>query len=132
MYVPEQVARALQRFFQEGSLMTLRELALRSAANRVDGEMRAWMESRSIECPWATMEHLLVCVSGSPYSERLIRATLRLGLGPSILTAFAGAVVRHVEETRDSRLALLLYGGSPGWSGWPVRRASRGMQRKWG
>lgn len=78
VYVPEQAARALQRFFQEGNLMALRELALRSAANRVDGEMRAWMESRSIEGPWATTERLLVCVSGSPYSERLIRAARRL------------------------------------------------------
>jgi two-component system sensor histidine kinase KdpD len=36
------------------------------------------MESRSIAGPWHTAEQLLVCVSGSPYSERLIRTTRRL------------------------------------------------------
>nr|WP_240732289.1 universal stress protein [Geobacter sp. FeAm09] len=36
------------------------------------------METQAIAGPWATTERLLVCVSGSPYSEKLIRATCRL------------------------------------------------------
>ena len=36
------------------------------------------METQSIAGPWPTAERLLVCVSGSPYSEKLIRATCRL------------------------------------------------------
>ena len=78
VYVPEQAARAVQRFFQAGNLIALRELTLRRAASRVDEEMRAYMASRAIDGPWAATERLLVCVSGSPYSERLIRAARRL------------------------------------------------------
>ena len=78
VYIPEQAALATEKFFKPGNLMALRELSLRRAASRVDDQMRAYMESRSIAGPWPVAERLLVCVSGSPYSERLIRTTRRL------------------------------------------------------
>jgi two-component system, OmpR family, sensor histidine kinase KdpD len=78
VYIPEQAAMATEKFFKPGNLMALRELSMRRAASRVDDQMRAYMESRSIAGPWPTAEQLLVCVSGSPYSERLIRTTRRL------------------------------------------------------
>ncbi len=78
VYIPEQAALAAQEFFKPGNLMALREISLRRAAARVDDQMRAYMESRSIHGPWPTAERLLVCVSGSPFSERLIRTTRRL------------------------------------------------------
>mgnify|MGYP001384056047 CR=1 FL=1 len=78
VYIPAQAALAMERFFQPGNLMALRELSLRRAASRVDDQMREYMETRSIAGPWSTAERLLVCVSGSPYSEKLIRTTRRL------------------------------------------------------
>jgi len=78
IYIPEQAALAAEQFFKPGNLMALRELSLRRAASRVDDQMRAYMESRSIPGPWPVSEKLLVCVSGSPFSERLIRTTRRL------------------------------------------------------
>jgi two-component system, OmpR family, sensor histidine kinase KdpD len=78
IYLPSQAARAADKFFKPGNLMALRELSLRRAASRVDDQMRAYMESRSITGPWPVAEKLLVCVSGSPFSERLIRTTRRL------------------------------------------------------
>jgi two-component system sensor histidine kinase KdpD len=78
VYVPEQAARATEKFFRRGNLIALRELSLRRAAARVDEEMRAYMESQAIPGPWPAAERLLVCVSGSPYSERLVRTTRRL------------------------------------------------------
>ncbi|MDQ7838365.1 MAG: sensor histidine kinase KdpD [Thermodesulfobacteriota bacterium] len=78
VYIPEQAALAAEEFFKPGNLMALRELSLRRAAARVDDQMRAYMESRSIHGPWPAAERLLVCVSGSPFSERLIRTTRRL------------------------------------------------------
>jgi two-component system, OmpR family, sensor histidine kinase KdpD len=78
IYIPEKAALATEKFFKPGNLMALRELSLRRAASRVDEQMRAYMESRSIAGPWPVAEKLLVCVSGSPYSERLIRTTRRL------------------------------------------------------
>ena len=70
--------RPCEKFFRPGNLMALRELSLRRTASRVDDQMRAYMETQSIAGPWPTAERLLVCVSGSPYSEKLIRATRRL------------------------------------------------------
>lgn len=78
VYLPQQAAAALKKFFKRGNLIALRELSLRRAAARVDDQMRAYMESRAIAGPWPAGERLLVCVSGSPYSERLIRTTRRL------------------------------------------------------
>lgn len=78
IYIPDHAANAIEKFFRPGNLMALRELSLRSTASRVDEEMRAYMESRSIPGPWPATERLLVCVSGSPFSEKLIRTTRRL------------------------------------------------------
>jgi two-component system sensor histidine kinase KdpD len=78
VYVPEQAAWAAEKFFRPGNLIALRELTLRRAAARVDEEMRSYMETRAIPGPWPAAERLMVCVSGSPFGERLIRITRRL------------------------------------------------------
>lgn len=78
VYVPEQAARAIQKFFRKGNLTALREIALRRAAERVDEQMRAYMQTRSIPGPWAASERLLVCVGPNPLGERLVRAARRL------------------------------------------------------
>ncbi len=78
VYVPQQAALAAKQFFRPGNLIALRELALRRTATRVDNEMRDYMASHAIAGPWPVAERLLVCASGSPYSEHLIRATKRL------------------------------------------------------
>jgi two-component system sensor histidine kinase KdpD len=78
VYVPDQAARAIQKFFRPGNLTALREMALRCTAGRVDEQMRAYMRTRAIPGPWPAGERLLVCVSPSPLSERLVRAARRL------------------------------------------------------
>ena len=78
VYIPEQAALATDKFFRPGNLLALRELSMRRAAARVDEEMRAYMETRAIPGPWPVTERLLVCASGSPFSEKLIRTTRRL------------------------------------------------------
>ncbi len=100
VYVPEQVALATERFFRTGNLMALRELATRWAARRADDDMQAFMQANAIKGPWAASERLLVCVSGSPQSERLIRATRRLA---DELRAEWHAV--HVETTAVDRIS---------------------------
>ncbi len=105
IYIPDQAAKAIEKFFRPGNLMALRELSLRRTASRVDDQMRAYMETQSIAGPWATAERLLVCVSGSPYSEKLIRATCRLAeeLKGQWFTVYieTPAVSRHVRENRE-------------------------------
>ncbi len=78
VYVPDQAARAVQKFFRLGNLTALREVAMRRAAERIDGQMRAYMRTWAIPGPWPAAERLLVCVSPGQSSERLIHATRRL------------------------------------------------------
>jgi two-component system sensor histidine kinase KdpD len=77
VYVPDMAARAIEQFFNEGNLFALRELALRRAAERVDDQMLAWMQTRAIPGPWAAGESILICVGPGPLSERLIRTARR-------------------------------------------------------
>ena len=114
VYIPEQAALALRKFFQPGNLIALRELSLRRTASRVDDQMRAYMEARDIAGPWPVAERLLVCVSGSPNSEKLIRTTRRLAddLKATWLTVYvetpqSGKYARENREHvwRDLRLA---------------------------
>jgi two-component system, OmpR family, sensor histidine kinase KdpD len=83
VYVPDTAAVAVERFFRKGNLTALREMALRRAAGRVDDQMLAYMQTRSIPGPWPAGERLLVCVSASSLGERLVRSARRLadGLG---------------------------------------------------
>jgi two-component system sensor histidine kinase KdpD len=78
VYVPEQAADAVEKFFRQGNLTALRELAMRRAAERVDDEMRAYMQRRAIPGPWPATDRLLVCVSPGSLSERLVRTARRL------------------------------------------------------
>ncbi len=78
VYVSDQAARAIERFFRKGNLTALRELSLRRTALRVDDQMRAYMETRAIVGPWAANERLLVCISPGALSERLVRTGRRL------------------------------------------------------
>jgi len=78
VYVPDQAARAIQKFFRVGNLTALREITMRRAAERVDDQMRTYMQTRAIPGPWLAKDNLLACVSPSPLSERLVRTTRRL------------------------------------------------------
>jgi two-component system, OmpR family, sensor histidine kinase KdpD len=78
VYVPAQAERAIRKFFRPGNLTALREMALRRAAERVDEQMRAYMQTHAIPGPWPAGERILVCVSPSPLGQRLVRAARRL------------------------------------------------------
>src|SRR6266511_2718575 len=45
VYIPQQATRALENFFRKGNLTALREMAFRRAAERVDNQMRNYMET---------------------------------------------------------------------------------------
>lgn len=78
IHIPDQGARMMHKLFRPGNLTALREMAMRQTARRIDDQMRAYMQTQSIAGPWAASERLLVCISASPLSTRLIRAGCRL------------------------------------------------------
>ncbi len=101
VYVPETAQLALQHFFSPGNLTALRELLLRSAAERVDADVLNWRRARAIEQPWRTQERLMVLIGASADSLRLVRLGKRLA-GPGQ----APWIVAHVSRSRDGAEAL--------------------------
>ncbi len=73
VYKGEQSSRAIENFFRIGNLTALREMSLRLTADRVDKQLRDYMQDERISGPWKTGQRILVAVSASPTSEYLIR-----------------------------------------------------------
>jgi two-component system sensor histidine kinase KdpD len=78
VYVPDQAERALSGFFRKSNLIALRELALRSTADRVDAQMQVYRRAEAGERTWPITEKILVCISPSPSAIRIVRAGRRL------------------------------------------------------
>lgn len=78
IYLGDKAGAAAKNFFKEDRLTALREIALRMTAERVDQDLQRWAPVRTDGVPWQTNERILVAVSHSPYSEKLIRAARRL------------------------------------------------------
>jgi len=72
VYLGERAATAADNFFREENLTALREIALRTTAERVDQELRAKRGK------WQSSQRLAVGVGPSPYSAQLIRWTRRV------------------------------------------------------
>lgn len=96
VYLGDKAAHAAQNFFKEDRLTALREIALRLTAERVDKDLQRFGETRGVTVPWQTNERLMVAVSHSPFSEKLIRATRRLAYNLE-----APWIAVHVDDGSD-------------------------------
>jgi two-component system sensor histidine kinase KdpD len=99
VYVPENVQAAQESFFRRGNLTALRELALRRTAAWVDGQMREYKQDNGIRAIWPATERILVAVSPSPSSGRIVRAAKRMAAG-----LHAELLAVYVETPRSSRV----------------------------
>ncbi|WP_207483847.1 sensor histidine kinase [Arenibaculum pallidiluteum] len=77
IYLPEQARRAAEHFFSPGNLTALRELALRSAADRVDAQMLTYMRSHAIRGPWPARERIMACLGDDRTALRIVRTARR-------------------------------------------------------
>jgi len=78
VYKPDKVEQALGNFFREGNLSALRELALREVTHTVDDDVSSYRKAKKIETHWASGERVLVCLSPTSSSLRLIRRGWRI------------------------------------------------------
>lgn len=78
IYKLENVDRALKNFFRKGNLSALREIALRQTAEGVDEDLEAYMKEHGIKDNWHTVERVMVCITPSPSSKKLIRRGARI------------------------------------------------------
>ncbi len=103
VYLGDNAARAVDPsdgFFRKGNLTALRELALRRTAAWVDSELRRYKQDRGIRAVWAAGERIVVAVSPSPMSGRLIRAAKRMSAG-----LHADLLAVYVETPRTAALS---------------------------
>jgi len=78
IYPSDQAVRALDRFFRLGNLTALRELALRTVADRTDEDLGEYRRLHNITEPWPTKERVLVCVTATALGQTLIRRGYRM------------------------------------------------------
>ncbi len=78
VYLPEQAAQALQAFFSPSNLTALRELAMQTAADRVDSDLRDTQAARGLPGTAALRRRVLVAIDGRGGSEYLVRVARRL------------------------------------------------------
>src|SRR5262245_23203975 len=111
VYVPEQVGQAVENFFRKGNLIALRELALRTTAERVDRAMEEYRAGQGIRAIWAAGERILVAIGPDEQGERLVRAAKRMAaaLRAEWLAVYVETpdLLRLSEEKRNERIALL-------------------------
>ncbi len=96
VYLGEQSIIAARNFFQEDRLTALRELVLRYAAEKVDHDLRGMVSDVERKDVWKTRERLLVAVSHSPHSQKLIRTTRRIAF-----TMDAPWTALHVDDGKS-------------------------------
>ncbi len=73
VYTPERSKEAILNFFRKGNITALREMALRIVADRVDKQLHDYMQIKRIRGPWKSGVHLLVAVSYTRQSTKLLR-----------------------------------------------------------
>jgi two-component system sensor histidine kinase KdpD len=100
VYRPDQAERAAKHFFTKGNLIALRELALRTTAQRVDAQMQEARREVGARGTWDTTERVLVCVGPSPMSRRLVRSSRRLAA-----SLRAEWIAAYVETPNTARLS---------------------------
>jgi two-component system sensor histidine kinase KdpD len=103
VYLGEHAARAVDPsdgFFRKGNLLALRELALRRTAAWVDSDMRRYKQDRGIRAVWPAGERIVVAVSPSPMSGKLVRAAKRMAAG-----LHAELIAVYVETPRTANLS---------------------------
>ncbi len=78
VYIPEKARTAMLEFFKKSNLMGLRELSLRYTARQVGDEFLNYMRENSMQSQVSVSSRLLIAISSSPSSQKLIRIGHRM------------------------------------------------------
>jgi two-component system, OmpR family, sensor histidine kinase KdpD len=105
VYTPERSKEAILNFFRKGNITALREMAFRIAADRVDVQLRQYMQYKRIPGPWKSGMHLLVSIGPSPSSAKLIRWAKNLSytMGATLLALYVESP-RKLTAAQESQL----------------------------
>ena len=136
VYAPEKALEALKNFFQESTLVALRELALRQTAHEVEirqvdynspGFQAVPADGEVTDDPPRSQERILILVTADPSTAMLIRrgkrvadylhadcfavAVQRNGDGLEAASGQRDAVERHLNFARNLHIEARLLGG---------------------
>src|SRR3989339_9699 len=107
VYIPRKAEQAMNQFFKKSNLLALRELSLKYTAKQVDEDIRSFIEKNAVTGPWPVGSRLLVAISPSPTTDKLLRFTHRMAMD---LDAQWYAVYvespQRVKSTEASRIQL--------------------------
>ncbi|MDD5361464.1 MAG: sensor histidine kinase KdpD [Ignavibacteria bacterium] len=92
VYTADKAKDAVENFFRKGNLSALRELSLRLAADRVDRQVRDYMQENRIPGPWKSTQRILIGIGPNPNSSDLVRWARRIAY-----TMEASWVAVHVD-----------------------------------
>jgi len=111
VYTPERSSEAIQNFFRKGNITALREMALRNVADRVDKQLHDYMQLKRIKGPWKSGVHLLVAVSYTRQSTKLLRwaknlADMMGGTLQAIYIETSHELTDKERETLDKTISL--------------------------
>ena len=73
VYPKDKVDQAMRNWFREGNLNALREIALREIAHEVDENLTTYRKEKHISEVWNAHDRVMVCISPTHNSMRLIR-----------------------------------------------------------
>ncbi|MDE2052547.1 MAG: sensor histidine kinase KdpD, partial [Gammaproteobacteria bacterium] len=110
VYIADEVATAVERFFRKQNLMALREIALRRVADRVEAASRALQPERARAARIAG-DRILVAVGPDAQAEQLVRAGKRmadaLDAQWTVVYVETLRLLRLSDAGRDRRIAVL-------------------------
>jgi len=107
VYIPPKAEQAMHKFFRKGNLLALRELSLKYTAKQVDEDIRSFMKKNAVPSPWAVGSRILVGISASYTTERLLRFTHRMAQDMDV-EWFAVYVEspQKIDESKAARIQL--------------------------
>ncbi len=106
IYRADNAKRALEGFFREGNLSSLREMALRRAAVHVDSEVRAFLRRTGVSGAWPSAERVLALVGPDPGASAVVRHAKRLA--EALRAPWTVLHVEHAASLLVARPALAL------------------------
>ena len=109
VYIPDEAATAVERFFRTPNLMALRELALRRVADRVEAAARALPVDRTRAR--LASDRIMVAVGPDQQAEQLVRAGKRLADALdsewTVVYVETPALLRLSDAQRNRRIDVL-------------------------
>jgi two-component system sensor histidine kinase KdpD len=111
VYVRDEAANAIERFFRRPNLLALRELALRRVADRVEATARASLAAGEASRTRFASDRILVAIGPDSQAEELVRAGKRVSAALDaewiVVYVETPALLRLSEVERDRRIDLL-------------------------